>query len=86
MSLCNDRTGRCDFGEGPPCLEPSSPCTVDSDCCLGRCVRNTQGINVCIAQCLADGQDCNSNGECCNGRCSGFPQRCGAAPLPPRCP
>jgi hypothetical protein len=78
--FCNGRTGRCDLSPYGMCLEPSSPCYMDSECCLGRCLPN-QGIDVCTARCLADGQDCNSDGECCNGVCSGIPQRCGALPL-----
>ena len=82
--FCN-RTGRCDLG-GSVCREPSSPCNLDSDCCMGRCLRNAQGTYVCTAPCLADGEACYSNGDCCDGLvCSGIPQRCGA-PLPPHCP
>jgi hypothetical protein len=85
--FCNGRTGRCDLSPYGMCLEPSSPCYMDSECCppLGQCMRNQLGIDVCTAPCQADGQDCNSNGECCDGLvCSGFPQRCRA--LPPGCP
>ena len=82
--FCNHGTGRCDLG-GSLCREPSSPCDVDSDCCMGRCLRNTQGVYVCTAPCLAEGEACYSNGDCCNPLvCSGYPQRC--EPLPPRCP
>src|SRR5579859_7994017 len=81
--VCADRTGRCDLGTEAG-REPSSPCTTDSDCCRGHCLRNGQGIDVCTAPCLADGQDCYSNGDCCDmGVCGGLPQRCGA--LPPSC-
>lgn len=86
--FCNGRTGRCDLSPYGMCLEPSSPCYMDSECCppLGLCVRNNMlGIDACTAPCQAEGQDCNSNGECCDGlACSGLPQRCAA--LPPRCP
>jgi hypothetical protein len=76
-------TGRCDFGRGG-CLETSSPCESDVDCCRGHCLRNMQGVLECTAPCLADGQDCNSDGDCCGGMCGGSPAQCGT--LPPGCP
>ncbi len=84
-SVCDEMTGRCDLGPGN-CREPSSPCTSDSDCCLGTCSRGSQSglpgsVPTCTAACLFQGQDCNSNGDCCAGVCGGAPSRCG-----PSCP
>ncbi len=81
--VCN-KTGRCDLGKGGPCREASTPCVLDTDCCLGRCLRNPQdprGETVCTAACLADGMDCNTNGDCCGRVCTGLATRC-MTPVP----
>ena len=77
-NVCDPRTGRCDLGP-TGCREASTPCEVDSDCCLGTCRPDGQsaGVSVCTAPCLADGQDCNSNGDCCDGVCGGVQSQCG---------
>jgi hypothetical protein len=75
--MCNQSTGRCDLGSGPPCREPGSLCVSDADCCRGHCLPGAGGLPQCSAPCLQDGADCNSAGDCCSGVCSGSPATCG---------
>jgi hypothetical protein len=77
---CDGTTGRCDLGPGN-CREASSPCTVDTDCCRGKCQTNAEeGVPVCTAACLGPGVGCDTNGDCCAGTCGGAPSTCRSCP------
>ena len=64
---------RVDFQDDQTCLPVGASCSVDANCCSGRCTDpDADGVLTCEAPpaCGAAGAPCTIGADCCSGRCT----------------